>query len=114
MKICSEKKLITYESADGKEPFTEWLKALDRSLRQRVLRRLERVSLGNFGDFKNLGCGLYELKFTEGLRVYYAEVDRILILLLAGGEKNTKRDQSRDIAKAREFLNEYMEIENGK
>jgi putative component of toxin-antitoxin plasmid stabilization module len=57
MKFCSEKKLLMYESADGKEPFTVWLKTLDMSLQQRVLRRLERVSLGNSGDSKNLGGG---------------------------------------------------------
>jgi putative addiction module killer protein len=61
------------------------------------------------GNFKALGQGLFELKFAEGLRVYYGEVGGVLILLLAGGSKNTKRDQSADIEKARGYLKEYME-----
>jgi putative addiction module killer protein len=42
-----------YETAQGKLPFDEWLNSLaDVYARQKIRVRLERVSLGNFGDFE--------------------------------------------------------------
>jgi hypothetical protein len=36
----------------------------------------------------------------------------VLILLLTGGSKNTKRDQGNDIEKARKYLADYRERAN--
>jgi putative addiction module killer protein len=71
-----------------------------------------RVLLGNLGDYKSLGDGLYELRFNEGIRVYFSQIGQTL--LLTGGNKNTKRDQSADIEKARGYLRNYRERENGR
>jgi putative addiction module killer protein len=108
-----EKEIIIYSTKDGKEPFSDWMDNLSKDYAARVSKRLLRVLLGNLGDFKSLGDRLYELRFNEGLRVYYSHIDNVVVLLLAGGNKNTKRDQSRDIEKAKEYLSDYWERENG-
>ncbi len=50
-----------------------------------------------------LGDGLFELKWKNGLRVYfgYVEMNGRAALVLLGGEKH---GQNRDIAKARGIL----------
>ncbi|GHT90623.1 hypothetical protein AGMMS49545_04620 [Betaproteobacteria bacterium] len=63
------------------------------------------VERGHFGDHKALSENLFELRcfFGGGLRLYYTVQNRRIVLLLAGGDKDT---QSRDIARAREILRE--------
>lgn len=63
---------------------------------------------GNLGDYKSLGEDLYELRlhFGSGYRIYYGELEDIIILLLCGGDKST---QSRDIIKAKNYFKEYKE-----
>lgn len=86
------------------ETFDKWLASLkDRSVKNRLLARLGRVENGNFGDFKQVGGNLYELRFFfgGGLRVYYTVRDGRVVLLLAAGDKST---QAKDIEKAAEIL----------
>ena len=89
------------------EMFSKWLYKL-KNIRGKVsiLRRVDRMKNGNFGDYKALGDGLSELRLTIGpaYRVYYAQKDDEIIILLVGGDKST---QSKDIEKARELLKEY-------
>ncbi len=87
------------------EIFGEWLETLkDSVVRRRIAKRLLRVEEGNFGDYKALGDGLYELRFFfgAGFRVYYTFHGHQIVLLLSGGDKST---QTKDIEKARELLN---------
>ena len=60
---------------------------------------------GNFGDHKQLSTQLYELRFVVGggLRIYYTIRGKKIILLLTGGNKSS---QSKDIATAKDMLNE--------
>ena len=60
----------------------------------------------NFGDTKNLGSDLYELRlfFDSGYRVYYTIEDNVLVILLSGGDKSSQDD---DIKKAKLYLNDY-------
>ena len=105
------KTLEIYQDRNGSEPFTAWLESLkDQRTRYRVVTRLDRVELGNLGDHKMLGAGMFELRmhFGPGYRVYCGEVDDRIVLLLAGGDK---RSQSRDITKARRFWDDYKEGE---
>ena len=45
-------------------PFNEWYRKLDNSLQARVDSRLQRIQiLGNLGDYKPLGDGIYEMRF---------------------------------------------------
>lgn len=52
-----------YITADGKDPTQSWLDGLrDMKGRVAVLRRIDRVTLGNFGDHKPVGGGVWELR----------------------------------------------------
>ena len=86
-----------------------WIEDLDKRVSAKVSKRLLRLSMGNFGDYKNLGDELFELRFSEGIRIYFSKINNIIVLLLSGGSKNNKGEQSRDIAKARKFLIDYKE-----
>ncbi len=80
--------------------FERWLDGLrDPSTRRRLVLRLRKASLGQLGDVKPVGPGVYEMRefFGPGWRMYYARRGDILILMLGGG---TKATQARDIEKA--------------
>jgi putative addiction module killer protein len=98
-----------YIDRAGKDVFDEWFSGLsDARAQAKVATRINRLAAGNFGDCKPLRGGVSELRIDwgPGYRVYYAVVDRVCVLLLCGGDK---RKQSRDIARALEFLKDYKE-----
>lgn len=91
----------------GDEPFTQWLTDLaDRQARARILARLERLEVGNFGDSKFIRDGVSELRIDwgPGYRVYFGREGRNVILLLCGGDK---RKQGQDIKRAIGLWQEY-------
>ncbi len=95
-----------YQREDGKVPFDIWFDELkDKRARTKVLVRIKRVELGNFGDARSLGEGVYELRITEGqaYRVYYGYAGREIVLL-SGGNKST---QQKDIKKAKQYWSHY-------
>jgi putative addiction module killer protein len=99
--------LRQYVTASGKIIFDSWLQALaDNRAQARIVARLDRLVLNNFGDCKPVGSGVFELRidYGPGYRVYYTIVGRSVVLLLCGGDK---RRQSADIAKAIEYLQDY-------
>jgi putative addiction module killer protein len=58
------KTLKVYATEDDKEPYTEWLESLkDYTIRARIIRRVERLKQGNYGDCKSVGEGVLELRF---------------------------------------------------
>lgn len=82
------------------EQFSAWLKKLrDPIAKAAVLARIKRSAKGNFGDFKSLGQGVYEMRIAcgAGYRIYYAQTGQMIYLLLWGGDKSS---QSQDIEKA--------------
>lgn len=98
------KEIIFYQHTNNKVPVVEWLKSLDKPFRVRVQDRLTRIEQDdNFGNFKKLDDEISELRFNfgSGYRIYYTEVDSIVILLLNAGDKKL---QSNDILKAKEYL----------
>jgi len=98
-----------YVTPAGKEPYSSWEKKLSMQNRAVVTARLARLKLGNFGDCKALtnAKGLYELRIHHGAgyRVYFGKKHQKIIVLLCGGDKGT---QKRDIRKAKEFWEEYL------
>ncbi|KKT46180.1 MAG: hypothetical protein UW39_C0028G0003 [Parcubacteria group bacterium GW2011_GWC2_44_17] len=40
-----------YVSEDGREPYEEWVNTLERKVRAIIRERINRLHLGNFGDY---------------------------------------------------------------
>jgi putative addiction module killer protein len=92
---------------DGISPFITWLNALrDRKAQHKIEIRLKRVELGNLGDYKSVGEGVYELRldFGPGYRIYFVQIGVTIILLLCGGDKST---QDQDIQQAQKYWRNY-------
>ncbi|MBD2496514.1 MULTISPECIES: type II toxin-antitoxin system RelE/ParE family toxin [Nostoc] len=107
--IVRQKTLKVYATEDGKEPYTEWLENLkDYTIRSRIIRRIERLKQGNYGDCKSVGDGVLELRFFfgSGYRVYFGESANDLVILLCGGDKDS---QDKDIEKAKKYWEAYQE-----
>lgn len=100
--------VIVYRTAAGKEPLVDWLKRLDVMNNKRIRQRLERLRSGNYGDYKALKEGIFEMRFFfgAGYRIYFAQEEDKVILLLCGGDKS---NQQSDIAKAHRYLMDYKD-----
>lgn len=99
--------LQVYQAVAGAQPFTAWLENLaDPQARARIRTRLDRLALGNFGDYHALDGGVFELRIDwgPGYRVYFARVGKTIVLLLCAGDKRT---QTRDIKDAKAYLQDY-------
>ncbi|MDO9105218.1 MAG: type II toxin-antitoxin system RelE/ParE family toxin [Methylovulum sp.] len=80
--------------------FKNWLHDLkDGMTRRRLATRLRKATLGNLGDIKPVGDGVFEMRehFGPGWRMYYVQRGEVLIVMLGGGDKSS---QAADIAKA--------------
>jgi len=89
--------------------FVQWLDGLrDIQARARIQARIERLTVGNPGDVKPVGEGVSELRinYGPGYRVYFKKRGRELIILLAGGDKNT---QAKDIKAALRLARDLSE-----
>jgi len=89
--------------------FARWLDDLrDIRARARIQTRIERLAAGNPGDVKPVGEGVSELRidYGPGYRVYFRKRGRELIILLAGGDKNT---QASDIKTALRLARNILE-----
>jgi len=87
------------------QEFTEWLDSLTWKAQGQINARLERIqNSSHFGDAKNLGNGLGELRWKNGWRIYFFKEGRDMIILLIGGHKNA---QEKEIQKARLLLRRY-------
>ena len=96
-----------YRTASGVGPVTDWLEDLpDRQARARILARLERLEIGNFGDCKFLRDGVSELRvdWGPGYRVYFGREGKAVVILLCGG---AKQSQVADIKQAKANWKDY-------
>ena len=83
------------------QSFSKWLlKLKDLRGRVAVVRRIERMKIGNYGDYKSVGDNIFELRITTGpgYRVYFTQRGDEVVVLLIGGDKST---QLKDIEKAK-------------
>ena len=71
----------------------------DGLTKRRLATRLRKAQMGNLGDVKQVGKGVFEMRehFGPGWRMYFVRRGRALIVMLGGGDKAT---QAADIARA--------------
>lgn len=96
------------ELEDGKSPYLEWERKLDVTARAAVRTRINRIRLGNFGDWDAIkgATNLYELRIRlgPGYRIYLGKSKDTLVIILCGGDKGS---QERNIKKAKEYWQAY-------
>ena len=88
------------------ETFIAWHRRLkDRMARIAIARRLENVEAGTLGDVKPVGGGVSELRVGvgPGYRLYFTMRERVVVILLCGGDKGT---QEADIKRAKKLAKE--------
>ena len=96
-----------YIDANGKDVFREWIDNLrDASGRHHILKRIDRLEEGKFGDHRHVAGGVWEMRIHHGpgYRVYYGEDGPIIVLLICGGDKDSQR---KDIDKALNLWSYY-------
>lgn len=106
------KTLRYYTTQSGKTPFLEWLNSLKNiKTKLRIRRRLDRLELGHYGDCESVGDEIFELRlfFEGGIRIYFAEYDNSIIILLNAGNKGS---QKRDIKNAQAYWKDLKERSN--
>ena len=79
--------------------FKRWIRGLrDRNAVARINARLRNVSLGNVGDAKPVGGGIFEMRVHHGpgYRLYFLR-EGTTVVVLCGGDKGS---QQRDVERA--------------
>ena len=85
------------------EIYARWFRRIrDRQARVRIDSRIRRLSLGNPGDVRPVGGGVSEIRidYGPGYRLYFTRRGEALVILLAGGDKDS---QELDIRRALEL-----------
>lgn len=73
--------------------FVQWLDNLrDARGRARVLARIDRLAEGNPGDVAPVGEGVSEMRIDvgPGYRIYFKKRGKLVVILLAAGDKSTQ------------------------
>ena len=97
------KRFAFYET----EEYKEWLKTQTLKSQRQILDRLSKIEEeSHFGYHKYLEQDIWELKFSDGRRVYYGFIRKFNIILLLGGNKN---GQDKDIKKATKIFRKIAE-----
>ncbi len=67
-----EKEIVIYADEDGTEPYTAWLGRLkDKQTIKRIQTQLLRLEQGNYGDYKSLKDGVFELRLRFRGQSYF-------------------------------------------
>jgi putative addiction module killer protein len=82
--------------------FDNWFRKLDKKTKSIIQDRIFRLQERLWGDYKNIGDGVFELRifFGAGYRIYFAIDGDSIIIIINGGNKDT---QKKDIKKAKEL-----------
>ena len=94
--------------------FAKWLGSVrDRKAKTKIADRLKRASNGNFGDYRSVQGGVFELRvdYGPGYRVYFFQRGKELVILLCGGDKRT---QDADVAHAKRLKAEIEKRDGDK
>ena len=88
--------------------FRRWIRSLrDRAAVARINARLRNVSLGNVGDVRVVGDGVFEMRVHHGpgYRLYCLRGDTTVVVL-CGGDKSS---QQRDIERAGRLAKDWRQ-----
>lgn len=102
------REILTYITPSGRDSYQQWYTQIrDQKAQIAISNRIARLRIGNFGDFKRLSSGLYELRirYGPGYRVYLGLFQHDIILLCGG----TKGTQQRDIDRAQNYWSDFLE-----
>lgn len=109
----TERIIHEYITREGNNSFRNWLDSLkDTRAKAKADIRVARLRLGNFGDAKSVGKGVYELKipYGPGYRIYFGLEGNELVILLCAGDKSS---QKKDIKKAHQYWIDYKGESHG-
>lgn len=85
--------------------YDEWFENERPKSQVQIEKRLSKIETeGHFGNHKSVAEHVWELKWENGRRVYYAYFADNKLLLLLGGNKN---GQDKDIRQAERILEGY-------
>lgn len=104
-----DKQIIYYYTTDNKCPYQDWLNTLDKTIQLRVLKRVDNLKKGLYGDHKLLQKSeLSELRmdFGKGYRIYYYDLDKALILFVGGSDK---KDQKQTVKQCNSYFKDFVE-----
>jgi len=106
------KELKYYKTKNNKIPFLDWLDKLkDKQVIKKIFNKLTNLIAGNFGDHHGVGEGVQELRFKNGIRIYYGEENQTIVILLLGGNKS---NQQKDIELAKLYWKDHKNNFGGK
>ncbi|MEM9450072.1 MAG: type II toxin-antitoxin system RelE/ParE family toxin [Cyanobacteria bacterium P01_E01_bin.6] len=108
----SERIIKKLQTSSGAIPFDDWILSLrDKKTRAIIAARLLRIQAGNLGDVKSVGSGVFEfrIQYGPGFRIYFADVEGQVIILLGGGDKSSQR---KDVRRAIQLWTEYKDEVN--
>ena len=88
--------------------FRRWIRGLrDRAAVARINARLRNISLGNAGDARAVGNGLFEMRVHHGPGYrLYCRRDGDAVVVLCGGDKDS---QQRDIERAGRLAKQWRQ-----
>ena len=103
--------VIGYTNAVGRDLFNRWFNRLDHRAAALVAGAIANMENDYFPDARHVGQGVWEYRIHAGpgIRIYYARESDRVVILLAGGTKNTRRGQQNDIARARSRWQDWRE-----
>jgi len=107
--VPTEREIRIYRTSDRRLPYSDWFDRLrDERARQKIQARIARLRIGNLGQSRSVGEGVFELKIDHGpgYRVYFGQDGSQLVLLLCGGDKST---QAADIRNAQAYWLQYKQ-----
>ena len=93
------------------DAYDRWFRRLrDRNAREVINVRIRRLREGRAGDARSVGEGVSELRvhYGPGYRIYFTRRGRRLVILPAGGDKDS---QERDIRMARSLARGVRQAE---
>ena len=107
--------IIFYDDADGKEPVTEFIQALDGKMRAKVVRTISMLA-DNGPELrephsKSLGDGIFELRTQQSnniTRVLYFFIIGRKIVLTNGFVKKTQKTPAAEIERAKKYRTEFL------